>query len=59
MKAGDPKKPWEKTAKKSKNKKSKKAKLAVKSKKAGAKARGAGQPGGAPLKRKKPKRNSG
>jgi ATP-dependent RNA helicase DeaD len=61
--AGDQKKPWEKTweksAKKSKNKKSKKAKLALKSKKAGAKARGAGQPGGAPLKRKKPKRSSG
>ena len=62
--AGDKKKhwektkPWEKTAKKTKNKKSKKAKLALKSTKAGAKARGAGQPGGAPLKRKKPKRNS-
>jgi ATP-dependent RNA helicase DeaD len=56
--AGDQKKPWEKTAKKSKNKKSKKANLALKSTKAGAKARGAGQPGGAPLKRKKPKRNS-
>jgi ATP-dependent RNA helicase DeaD len=56
--AGDEKKHWKKTAKKSRNKKAKKAKLALKSTKAGVKARRADQPGSAPLKRKKPKRNS-
>jgi len=54
----DEKKPWEKKAKKSKIKKPKKGKLGLKSPKMSAKARAAIQSGSAPMKRKKPKRDS-